>query len=101
MATLEPVTADLLLGGKIISLLAGIATIPIAYLLWEKIESEKVALLASWLLAVNITAWYHSMHVFRDSLFLFLTTSSFFCFFTPKRTAGGCLLWRLCLVWLH
>jgi 4-amino-4-deoxy-L-arabinose transferase-like glycosyltransferase len=84
MGILSLVTNDFFLSGKIISIVAGTATIPIIYLLWGKLESRGVALLAAWLVAVNMTAWYHSIHVFRDALFLFLCTLSFFLLFKAR-----------------
>ncbi|MBI4344480.1 MAG: glycosyltransferase family 39 protein [Euryarchaeota archaeon] len=66
---------DLLLAGKVVALLAGVAAVPATYLLWREIE-PKVALLASALVAFNYYSWYYSLHVFRDTLFLTFGTAA-------------------------
>jgi hypothetical protein len=89
MAILEPLTGGIILSGKLISLLAGVATIPVVYILWKKLESKNVALLAAWLAAVNITAWHLSMHALRDSLFLFFVTLSFVLLYYTRENYKG------------
>lgn len=84
MATFGTLTGGMILSGKLISLLAGIATIPTIYVLWVKLESKNVAILTAWLAAVNVMAWHFSMHAFRDSLFLFLVTLSFVLLYYAK-----------------
>lgn len=89
MALLSKVTGDFILSGKIISLLAGVATIPLVYLLWNTLDSKEVAVLASGLVAVNYAHWFYSVHALRDVLFLFFVLLSFLLFYQlpihPKR----------------
>ena len=68
---------DYLLSGKIISLIFGTTAIPIIYLFWKKLESEEIAILTALLVSFNYIAWQMSLHVYRESLFLFLCSLSF------------------------
>lgn len=77
-------TGNLFLSGKIVSLIAGVAVIPITYLLWRKLESKEVALLAAWLVAVNSYSHYLSIHTYRDTLFLFFSMLAFLLFYKVK-----------------
>ncbi len=74
---LAVVTGDYLLSGKVISLFFGTVAIPVIYLFWNKLESKEVAILTSILVSINYVAWQMSLHVFRESLFLFLCSLSF------------------------
>lgn len=81
MALLSKVTGDFILSGKIISLLAGVATIPLVYLLWNTLDSKEVAVLASGLVAVNYVHWFYSVHAYRDTFFLLLVMTALLLFY--------------------
>jgi 4-amino-4-deoxy-L-arabinose transferase-like glycosyltransferase len=84
VALLAPITGDLFWSGKLVALAAGVLAVPATYLLWSRIESGRVGLLAAWLLAVNWVAWYHSAHAFRDTLFLFLSILSLYLLYRAR-----------------
>ncbi len=84
VALLTTLTGDLFWSGKLVALAAGVAALPVVYLLWERAESGRVGLLAAWLLAVNWVAWYHSIHAFRDTLFLFFSAISLYFLYRAR-----------------
>ncbi|MBI4344650.1 MAG: glycosyltransferase family 39 protein [Euryarchaeota archaeon] len=77
-------THDLLAGGKIIALIAGVAAVPAVFYLWKGLASREVALLAAWFVAVNPYEWLYSFHAYRDTLFLLLITASFYLFYKAE-----------------
>jgi hypothetical protein len=84
VALLTLITRDFFLSGKIISLVSGVAAIPVVYLLWKKLESKEVALISSFLFAFNHAGWYYGIHTYRDSLFLFLSALAFLLLFLAR-----------------
>jgi 4-amino-4-deoxy-L-arabinose transferase-like glycosyltransferase len=85
MGLLSLLLGDLLFAGKVLALLGGMAAVPLTYLLWREIESEEAALFTAALLAVNFWAWYYSLHVFRDTLFLSFSLLALLLFYRRDR----------------
>lgn len=90
MGLLGSPLGDLLLAGKVVALLAGVAAVPATYLLWQEIE-PKVAVLASALVAFNYYGWYYSIHVFRDTLFLAFGTSAMALLYRSRKDPSALL----------
>lgn len=84
MAISNLAVGDMLLSGRLASLIFGVCAVPLTYIMWREIESKEVGLLAALLLSVNYVMISASINVFVDTLYLSIFVLSIILLFRSK-----------------
>lgn len=74
VALVDIFVKETLFSGKIVSLVMGTLSIPVIYLIWSEIHSKEAGIVVSILASANQVLWYYSVHVYRETVFLFFST---------------------------